>query len=164
MLQETRATSSALWQVYSSNCKGHPISWTLLRHPNAAASHAFRASSFRVPCTHTSVLACCCSPDWSITSTQRDNLFLSDRLSGESTAVARREFDNMFDLRIIRPSFSSRESSLHMMPKKAPGNWTACADYRALNPTTVPDWFPLHYLRDFTGHLAGLTYVSCLIL
>lgn len=53
-------TLSSHSRVYPSNRERHSISWTFPRHPNFPACHAFRASSFRVPCSHTPTLACCC--------------------------------------------------------------------------------------------------------
>ncbi|XP_064482531.1 uncharacterized protein LOC135395221 [Ornithodoros turicata] len=43
------------------------------------------------------------------------------RLSGERLAIARREFEHMLALGIIRPSASNWASSLHMVPKKEGG-------------------------------------------
>lgn len=45
------------------------------------------------------------------------------RLSPERLKVARREFEHMLELGIIRHSSSSWSSPLHMVPKKAPGDW-----------------------------------------
>ena len=45
----------------------------------------------------------------------------------------------MLDLGIIRPSSSLWASPLHMVPKKAPGDWRPRGDYHTLHNATVPD-------------------------
>ena len=79
------------------------------------------------------------------------------RLAPERLRVARQEFDHMLELGIIRPSSSSWSSPLHMVPKRTPGDWRPCGDFRALNKVTVPDRYPVPHLQDFTATLKGAT-------
>lgn len=63
--------------------------------------------------------------------------------------IAKKEFQNMMELGICRPSDSPWASPLHMVKKKN-GEWRPCGDYRMLNKVTVPDKYPLPRLSDFT--------------
>ena len=82
------------------------------------------------------------------------------RLAPERLAIARREFEKLHQLGVLRPSKSSWASPLHMVPKATPGEWRPCGDYRALNAVTVPDRYPLPYLQDFAANLHGCRVFS----
>lgn len=79
------------------------------------------------------------------------------RLAPERLQIARAEFDHMLELGIIRPSSSAWSSPLHMVPKRTPGDWRPCGDFRALNKATIPDRYPVPHLQDFTSGLQGAT-------
>lgn len=42
-----------------------------------------------------------------------------------------------------------------MTPKKTPGDWRPCGDYRPLNFRTIPDKYPIRILEDYSANLAG---------
>lgn len=59
----------------------------------------------------------------------------------------------MLELGIIQPS----ASDLHIVPKKTPGDWHPCEDYRALNNIIVHDRYPFPHIQDFAASLHGTT-------
>jgi len=74
-------------------------------------------------------------------------------------AIAKREFDTLLELKIVRPSSSPWASPLHMVPKQD-GSWRPCGDYRRLNSVTIPDRYPVPNLQNFHNELKGSNYFS----
>ena len=81
------------------------------------------------------------------------------RLSPEKLAAAKKEFDEMEAMCIIRRSSSPWSSPLHIVPKPS-GGWRHCGDYRRLNTVTVDDRYPVPRLQDFTATQTGKTIFS----
>ncbi|CAG4987669.1 unnamed protein product [Parnassius apollo] len=71
----------------------------------------------------------------------------------------RKEFENMIEQGICRPSKSPWSSPLHIVPKKN-GELRVCGDYRRLNSITTPDRYPIPRVRDFTHQLSDKTIFS----
>ena len=81
------------------------------------------------------------------------------RLSPEKLAIAEKEFREMEEMGIIRPSSSPWASPLHMVPK-ANGEWRPCGDYRRLNQRTIADKYPIPLISDCTAKLFGSSIFS----
>jgi len=77
------------------------------------------------------------------------------RLPPEKLKIAKAEFTHMMQLGICRPSSSPWAAPLHLTPKKQPGVWRPCGDYRSLNTVTTLDRYPLPHVYDLTHNLHG---------
>lgn len=76
------------------------------------------------------------------------------RLPPDKLTIARKEFQKMEDLGIVRRSNSHCASPLHMVDK-SDGSKRPCGDYRLLNDITTPDRYPVPHIQDFSANLAG---------
>ena len=81
------------------------------------------------------------------------------RLPPDKLEMAKKEFQLMERLGIIRKSRSPWSSPLHMVPKKD-GGFRPCGDYRRLNTVTNEDKYPIPFLHDATNFLRGTTIYS----
>ncbi|KFD60310.1 hypothetical protein M514_27529 [Trichuris suis] len=77
------------------------------------------------------------------------------RLPPDRLRTAKKEFELLAQMGIVRRSNSCWASPLHLVPKKEPGVWRPCGDYRRLNSITIPDRYPIPHLYDATAKLVG---------
>lgn len=84
------------------------------------------------------------------------------QLPPDRLAIAKSAFAEMQRLGIMQPSSSNWAAPLYLVPKKEPGEWRPCGDYRALNACTVPDKYSIPFLQDFVSDLAGCTVFTTL--
>jgi hypothetical protein len=80
-------------------------------------------------------------------------------LSVAKLAIAKKEYEMLENMGIVRRSTSSWASPLHMVPK-ANGEWRPCGNYRALNNITKADKYPVPNIHTFTQRLEGLEIFS----
>ena len=86
--------------------------------------------------------------------------FKARPLTGEKLKAAREEFQFLLNSGIIQRSNSPWASPLHLVPKKEPGSWRPCGDYRGLNSVTIDDKYPIPHLQTLTMSLYGNTVFS----
>ena len=82
------------------------------------------------------------------------------KLGPEKLAAAKKEFSELINKGIIRPSSSPWASPIHMVPKSGINKWRVCGDYRSLNLITKPDRYPIPNIHSVTTKLAGKNVFS----
>ncbi|KAG7307845.1 hypothetical protein JYU34_006448 [Plutella xylostella] len=81
------------------------------------------------------------------------------RLAPHKLRAAQKEFEQMVQVGVARPSSSPWSSPLHLVPKKD-FTYRPCGDYRALNARTVPDRYPVRHIGDYSHNIAGSSVFS----
>ena len=81
-------------------------------------------------------------------------------LTGEKLIAAKAEFQFLLDSGRIRRSNSPWATPLHLVPKREPGQYRPCGDFRRLNSITTADRYPLPSLRNLTMSLHNKTVFS----
>ncbi|CAB0036728.1 unnamed protein product, partial [Trichogramma brassicae] len=84
------------------------------------------------------------------------------RLTPEKLKAVRYQFKVWCDEGTCRPSNSPWASPIHIVPKKTPGEFRICGDYRKLNAVTTPNKYPVPCIKDFTNILSGKSVFSTL--
>jgi len=84
------------------------------------------------------------------------------RLAHTLRPIVKEQIDSMLANGIIRESCSPWAAPVVMTPKKAPGEWRFCVDYRWLNKQSIPDKYPIPRLDDALAGLYGSRFFTTL--
>uniref|UniRef100_A0ABD2W6P9 Reverse transcriptase n=1 Tax=Trichogramma kaykai TaxID=54128 RepID=A0ABD2W6P9_9HYME len=84
------------------------------------------------------------------------------RLLPEKLKAAKKQFAIWCEDGTCRPSDSPWASPIHIVPKKNPGEFRVCGDFRKLNAVTQPNKYPAPNLHDFTSILNDTCIYSTL--
>lgn len=146
----------------------HPLSPTSTYSINTSNTHP-RASALLSkypdllsPLQLSAIPACNSKPNAHYINTHNHSpVYAKSRpLVGAKLESAKDEFQFLLNAGIIQRSSSPWSSPLHLVPKKEPGRWRPCGDYRALNSVTVDDKYPLPHLRSLTTSLHNTSVFS----
>ena len=80
-------------------------------------------------------------------------------LRPDRLAEAKKEFEDLEAMGIVRRSNSPWASPLHLV-EKPDGTWRPTGDYRRLNGATIDDRYSIPRIQDFTAQLAGKVVFS----
>ena len=81
------------------------------------------------------------------------------RLAPDRLVAAKKQFEEMIRLGLVRPGDGPWASPLHMVPKEGE-ECRPCGDYRAFNARTCTDQYPVPHIQDFAQALHGATVFS----
>lgn len=70
------------------------------------------------------------------------------------------ELNKMLEQGIVEPSASAWSSPILLVPKKEPGQYRFCVDYRKVNAVTKKDAYPLPYISSILDKLRDGKYIS----
>ena len=81
-------------------------------------------------------------------------------LPPDKLKAAKDEFNNLLEVGIVRPSSSPWSSPLVLVPKKQPGQWRPCRDYRNLNSISKSDRYSIPQIKTMNSKLHGMSVFS----
>lgn len=82
------------------------------------------------------------------------------RMSEEELACLRQHLKELLEKGFIRPSCSPYGAPVLFVPKKEPGQFRMCIDWRMLNKQTIKNKYPLPRIDDLLERLHGSKYWS----
>ena len=80
----------------------------------------------------------------------------SDFSLGKNKAIElQKQIDELLDKGLIVPTTSPWRAAAFLVPKKDPGEWRLCIDYRGLNLQTITDNYPIRRINDVLHKIQG---------
>jgi len=81
------------------------------------------------------------------------------RMSASELAELKKQLEDLFDKKFVRPSVSPWGAPV-LLVKKKDGNMRLCIDYRQLNKVTIKNRYPLSRIDDLMDQLVGARVFS----